>query len=48
MSTGCRAGRHRRALPGRHNAGHTLVINGEKPTKLALLPSGVLRPSKLA
>src|SRR6266702_180998 len=29
------------------NAGHTLVINGET-YKLALLPSGVLRPSKLA
>src|ERR1700740_1650591 len=32
---------------GGHNAGHTLVINGET-YKLALLPSGVLRPSKLA
>jgi adenylosuccinate synthase len=32
---------------GGHNAGHTLVINGET-FKLALLPSGVLRPSKLA
>src|ERR1700746_1363938 len=32
---------------GDHNAGHTLVINGET-YKLALLPSGVLRPSKLA
>src|SRR6202521_3193172 len=32
---------------GGHNAGHTLVINGE-PYKLALLPSGVLRPSNLA
>jgi adenylosuccinate synthase len=32
---------------GGHNAGHTLVING-KTYKLALLPSGVLRPSKLA
>src|SRR5882762_9572332 len=31
---------------GGHNAGHTLVINGET-YKLALLPSGVLRPSKL-
>src|SRR5258707_5349331 len=31
---------------GGHNAGHTLVING-KTYKLALLPSGVLRPSKL-
>ena len=28
---------------GGHNAGHTLVINGET-YKLALLPSGVLRP----
>ena len=34
-------------LQGGHNAGHTLVING-KTYKLALLPSGVLRPSKLA
>src|ERR1700710_3055289 len=32
---------------GGHNAGHTLVINGTT-YKLALLPSGVLRPSKLA
>src|SRR3989440_438846 len=32
---------------GGHNAGHTLVINGET-YKLALLPSGVLRPGKLA
>src|ERR1700747_3386701 len=32
---------------GGHNAGHTLVINGET-YKLALWPSGVLRPSKLA
>src|ERR1700753_1397111 len=32
---------------GGHNAGHTLVINGET-SKLALLPSGVLRPSKLS
>ena len=32
---------------GGHNAGHTLVINGET-YKLALLPSGVLRPSKLS
>jgi len=40
------AGRHRRAsFQGGHNAGHTLVINGVT-YKLALLPSGVLRPSK--
>src|SRR3569833_1513724 len=32
---------------GGHNAGHTLVING-KTYKLALLPSGVVRPSKLS
>ncbi|WP_342734769.1 adenylosuccinate synthase [Bradyrhizobium sp. B117] len=32
---------------GGHNAGHTLVINGET-YKLALLPSGVLRSSKLS
>ncbi|MBV8923029.1 adenylosuccinate synthase [Bradyrhizobium sp.] len=32
---------------GGHNAGHTLVINGET-YKLALLPSGVLRPLKLS
>jgi adenylosuccinate synthase len=32
---------------GGHNAGHTLVINGTT-YKLALLPSGVLRPSKLS
>ena len=32
---------------GGHNAGHTLVINGNT-YKLALLPSGVLRSSKLA
>ena len=28
---------------GGHNAGHTLVINGEK-TVLHLIPSGILRP----
>ena len=32
---------------GGHNAGHTLVIDGET-YKLALLPSGVLRPRKLS
>jgi adenylosuccinate synthase len=32
---------------GGHNAGHTLVINGQT-YKLALLPSGVLRSSKLS
>src|ERR1700723_13780 len=32
---------------GGHNAGNTLVINGNA-YKLALLPSGVLRPSKLS
>ena len=32
---------------GGHNAGHTLVINGTI-YKLALLPSGVLRPDKLS
>src|SRR5246127_984052 len=32
---------------GGHNAGHPLVINGQT-YKLALLPSGVLRPAKLA
>jgi len=32
---------------GGHNAGHTLVINGST-YKLALLPSGVLRSSKLS
>jgi adenylosuccinate synthase len=32
---------------GGHNAGHTLVINGET-YKLALLPSGVLRPQKVS
>jgi adenylosuccinate synthase len=32
---------------GGHNAGHTLVING-KTYKLALLPSGVVRSSKLS
>jgi len=32
---------------GGHNAGHTLVIDGNI-YKLALLPSGVLRPSKLS
>lgn len=32
---------------GGHNAGHTLVINGTT-YKLALLPSGVLRPDKLS
>jgi len=32
---------------GGHNAGHTLVINGQT-YKLALLPSGVLRPTKLS
>ncbi len=31
---------------GGHNAGHTLVINGET-YKLSLLPSGVVRPGKL-
>ncbi len=32
---------------GGHNAGHTLVIGGET-YKLSLLPSGVVRPGKLA
>lgn len=32
---------------GGHNAGHTLVIDG-KTYKLALLPSGVVRPGKMA
>ena len=32
---------------GGHNAGHTLVIDG-KTFKLSLLPSGVVRPGKLA
>jgi adenylosuccinate synthase len=32
---------------GGHNAGHTLVING-KTYKLALLPSGVVRPGTLS
>src|SRR5262245_15302129 len=32
---------------GGHNAGHTLVINGVT-YKLSLLPSGVVRPGKLA
>ncbi len=32
---------------GGHNAGHTLVINGVS-YKLSLLPSGVVRPGKLA
>ncbi len=32
---------------GGHNAGHTLVIGG-KTYKLSLLPSGVVRPNKLA
>lgn len=32
---------------GGHNAGHTLVINGEV-FKLSLLPSGVVRPGKLS
>ena len=32
---------------GGHNAGHTLVI-GNKTYKLALLPSGVVRPGKLS
>ncbi len=32
---------------GGHNAGHTLVIDGNT-YKLALMPSGVLRPSKLS
>jgi adenylosuccinate synthase len=32
---------------GGHNAGHTLVI-GERVFKLSLLPSGIVRPGKLA
>src|SRR5918992_3823559 len=32
---------------GGHNAGHTLVIDGAT-YKLSLLPSGVVRPGKLA
>jgi adenylosuccinate synthase len=32
---------------GGHNAGHTLVVDG-KTYKLSLLPSGVVRPSKLS
>jgi len=47
-STGCRSKPDIVVrFQGGHNAGHTLVINGET-YKLALLPSGVLRPSKLA
>ena len=34
-------------VQGGHNAGHTLVIGG-KTYKLALLPSGVVRPGKLS
>jgi hypothetical protein len=33
---------------GGHNAGHTLVIDGKVSYKLSLLPSGVVRPGKLA
>jgi adenylosuccinate synthase len=32
---------------GGHNAGHTLVVDG-KTYKLALLPSGIVRPGKLS
>src|ERR671938_1966484 len=32
---------------GGHNAGHTLVVGGQS-YKLSLLPSGVVRPGKLA
>ena len=32
---------------GGHNAGHTLVIGG-KVFKLALLPSGIVRPGKFS
>ena len=32
---------------GGHNAGHTLVINGEK-TVLHLIPSGILRPNVIS
>jgi len=32
---------------GGHNAGHTLVINGET-YKLSLLPSGIVRPGKMS
>ncbi len=32
---------------GGHNAGHTLVI-GDQTFKLALLPSGIVRPGKLS
>src|SRR5210317_1745616 len=32
---------------GGHNAGHTLVINGDV-YKLSLLPSGIVRPGKLS
>ena len=32
---------------GGHNAGHTLVI-GSETIKLSLLPSGIMRPEKLA
>jgi len=34
-------------FPGGHNAGHTLVINGEV-YKLSLLPSGIVREGKLS
>ena len=33
---------------GGHNAGHTLVVDGEQTYKLSLLPSGVVRPGKLS
>ena len=32
---------------GGHNAGHTLVV-GDQAYKLALLPSGIVRPGKLS
>src|SRR5208283_4833986 len=32
---------------GGHNAGHTLVVDGQT-YKLALLPSGIVRPGKLS
>ena len=46
-SIGCRRGGRRRAFQGGHNAGHTLVI-GNQVYKLALLPSGIVRPGKLS
>ena len=42
-----RSSRGHCSVPGGHNAGHTLVVDGVE-YKLSILPSGIVRPGKLS